>query len=409
MSFLNIFQKGSDGKQKRIEHRGKYARLSRTGGVSLRKQAKVAGVSVTANTMQGVRVSKRIAKNTRVAVQNGRFVLQGHYDSGPARLHISKTGATVSSRNALGAFNWVKPNRSSVKIAGIQLRGKNAAGIQVVYMLFSAVFYSIKFLGLALIQAFALTIAIPSGFNALKQRVNDAQFARRLIKARVLLQPSIRNWQSTELLAAVLLILAGWGRGMRAEDAAHHIAQYLQQQPDNLLLLQSTLPVLHSSAQQLERLRAGYEDKAAGDPRVMMALLTQQLAGILSPEDTAEALLSVEELALALGARTVFQDELVQVFAEFAGLQFTALSVDKTVQKAANHPLDFVDSSVGKHPLVNLNTATLQQLQTLPHVGLGRANAITALRPINNILQLQAINGIGPARLAEIADKCFDV
>jgi DNA uptake protein ComE-like DNA-binding protein len=276
-------------------------------------------------------------------------------------------------------------------------------------MLFSAVFYSIKFLGLALIQAFALTIAIPSGFNALKQRVNDAQFARRLIKARVLLQPSIRNWQSTELLAAVLLILAGWGRGMRAEDAAHHIAQYLQQQPDNLLLLQSTLPVLHSSAQQLERLRAGYEDKAAGDPRVMMALLTQQLAGILSPEDTAEALLSVEELALALGARTVFQDELVQVFAEFAGLQFTALSVDKAVQKAANHPLDFVDSSVGKHPLVNLNTATLQQLQTLPHVGLGRANAITALRPINNILQLQAINGIGPARLAEIADKCFDV
>ena len=409
MGFLNIFQKDSEGKQKRIEHRGKYARLSRTGGVSLRKQATVAGVSVTANTMQGVRVSKNIAKNTRIAMQNGRFVLQGHYDSGPARLHISKTGATVSSRNALGAFNWVKPNRSSVKIAGIQLRGKNAAGIQVVYMLFSAVFTSIKFLGQALIQAFALTMAIPSGFNALKQRVNDAQFARRLIKARVLLQPSISNWQSTELLAAVLLILAGWGRGMRAEDAAHHIAQYLQQQPDNLLLLQTTLPILHSSAQQLEQLRAGYEHKAAGDPRVMMALLTQQLAGIISPEDTAEALLSVDELALALGARTVFQDELVQIFAEFAGLQFTALSVDKAVQKAANNPSDFVDSSVSKHPLVNLNAATLQQLQTLPHIGLGRANAIIALRPINNILQLQAINGIGPARLAEIADKCFDV
>jgi|GEM_PF-2471041 len=32
MGFLNIFEKDSDSKQKRIEHRGKYARLSRTDG-----------------------------------------------------------------------------------------------------------------------------------------------------------------------------------------------------------------------------------------------------------------------------------------------------------------------------------------------------------------------------------------
>ncbi|HZJ91657.1 MAG TPA: hypothetical protein VFD09_01060, partial [Thiopseudomonas sp.] len=69
MGFLNIGKKDTLGKQKRIEHRGRHLRVSRTGGIALRKQVKVAGLTVTANTKHGLRVSSRVVKNTRVALQ----------------------------------------------------------------------------------------------------------------------------------------------------------------------------------------------------------------------------------------------------------------------------------------------------------------------------------------------------
>ena len=135
MNFLNFGKKDRYGKQRRIEHRGKNLRISRTGGAALRTQAKVAGLNVTANTRHGLRISSRVAKNTQIALQNGRPVLRGRYGRGATRMNLSKSGVSVSTRNALGTFNWVKPNRSSVKIAGIQLRGKKAANIQLVYLL----------------------------------------------------------------------------------------------------------------------------------------------------------------------------------------------------------------------------------------------------------------------------------
>ena len=127
MGLFNLGKKDEYGKQRRIEHRGRHLRASRTGGMALRAQAKAAGVNVTANTSTGFRVSGTPMKNTQVALQNGRFVLRGRYGSGPTKLNVSKTGATVSTRNELGSFNWIKPNRSSAKVAGIQVRGKNAA------------------------------------------------------------------------------------------------------------------------------------------------------------------------------------------------------------------------------------------------------------------------------------------
>ncbi|MFW5828076.1 MAG: hypothetical protein ACOCU4_08285, partial [Alkalispirochaeta sp.] len=65
---FNIGKKDEYGRQRRIEHRGKYLRASRTGGVSLRAQTKAAGLNITGNTSHGIRVSTRIAKGTNVAV-----------------------------------------------------------------------------------------------------------------------------------------------------------------------------------------------------------------------------------------------------------------------------------------------------------------------------------------------------
>lgn len=39
---------------------------------------------------------------------------------------------SVSTKNALGTFNWTNPNRSSAKIAGIQRRGKKAANLELI-------------------------------------------------------------------------------------------------------------------------------------------------------------------------------------------------------------------------------------------------------------------------------------
>ena len=105
----------------------------------MRTQVKAAGLIFTANSQHGLRVSTALGKGTQVALQNGRLVLRGRYGRGPTRLNLSKTGVSMSTRNPIGTFNWIKPKRSSVKIAGVQLRGKNAANIQMIYMLSMAV------------------------------------------------------------------------------------------------------------------------------------------------------------------------------------------------------------------------------------------------------------------------------
>ncbi len=135
---FGLGKKDEDGKQVRIEHRDKYTRASRTGGVSVRAEEKVGSVNLTANTSKGLRASTRIANGTRVALQNGRFELIGRWRAGPLSFNLSKTGVSTSAKNRAGTFNFFKPQYSSFKFAGVQLRGKKAAKLQVLYMLIIA-------------------------------------------------------------------------------------------------------------------------------------------------------------------------------------------------------------------------------------------------------------------------------
>ena len=129
-----------DGRLKRIEYRGKYLRESRTGGVSLRAQTKLAGLNLTANAQHGFRVSTRVAKGTNAGFQNGRFVLRGRYGKGRTKLNLSKSGVSVSSKTSVGTINWFKPRYSSAKIAGIQVRGQNALYINILASLIQMAF-----------------------------------------------------------------------------------------------------------------------------------------------------------------------------------------------------------------------------------------------------------------------------
>jgi hypothetical protein len=131
---FGLGRKDSDGKQVRVEHRGKYTRASRTGGVALRAEKKLGPVNTTANTSDGIRLSSRVAHGTRVALQNGKFRLIGRWNSGTLGFNLSKTGVSASVKNQAGTFNFLKPQYSSFKLGGVQLRGKKAAQIQLIYM-----------------------------------------------------------------------------------------------------------------------------------------------------------------------------------------------------------------------------------------------------------------------------------
>ena len=137
---FGLGKKDEDGKQVRIEHRGKYTRASRTGGVAVRVEKKASPVNLTANSARGVRASTRIAKGARMALQNGRFQLIGRWRSGPIGFNLSKTGVSASVKNRAGSFNFLKPRYSSFKFAGIQLRGRKAANLQLAYMIIAGSF-----------------------------------------------------------------------------------------------------------------------------------------------------------------------------------------------------------------------------------------------------------------------------
>lgn len=142
---FGLGKKDEDGKQVRIEHRGKYTRASRTGGVSVRAEKKLGPVNLTANSSKGARASIRIAHGTRAAWQNGRFQLIGRWRTGPFGVNLSKTGVSASAKNKAGTFNFLKPQYSSFKFAGVQIRGKKAAYFQLVYMIIVGTFFAVIF------------------------------------------------------------------------------------------------------------------------------------------------------------------------------------------------------------------------------------------------------------------------
>ena len=132
--------------QKRIEYRGKNVRFSRTGGIAATKTLKSDGRAVTLNTNRGVRLHKRLFKGARMGFQNGKFQFIGRYQSGPLNFNVSKTGVSSSIKNKRGSYNFFKPNYSSFKLGGFQVRGKNAATFQMIYVVFILIFNSIKIL-----------------------------------------------------------------------------------------------------------------------------------------------------------------------------------------------------------------------------------------------------------------------
>lgn len=319
MRLGNIGKKDEYGKQRRIEHRGKYLRISRTGAISVRAQTKAAGFNLTGNAKRGVRVSRTVAKNTQVAMQNGRFILRGRYGKGPTKMNVSKTGATISTRNRMGTINWVKPGRSAGKIAGIQVRGKNAIVLQAVYLVFAAGAALVQSIFQALVAGAASTAEYQQTRQQTKElSMRDERNARLEIDAREAdLQAQVDGWNREQTLAGLILIYCAWGRGAEALPMAGVLHERVQQDK-SLSSLTVEKDVLIEMSNRLVAIR---ETIVADDEElVLLSCVATRAQQVIDPESLPEIIMEIDELALQEGARTEGQEEMVEVISDFAAL-----------------------------------------------------------------------------------------
>ncbi|TQE98671.1 MAG: DNA-binding protein [Spiribacter salinus] len=396
MSFFNLGKKDADGRQVRIEHRGRYLRASRTGGLALRAQTKAAGVNFTGNTSQGIRVSATPVKDTQVALQNGRFILRGRYGRGPTKLNLSKTGLTVSTRNKLGTFNWIKPNRSSAKIAGVQVRGRNAVILQSIYFGFAAIGMVLRaaVTGLRILMQLLAWLAsliqwairqTPPALKNVKRTIRNKWLRRHQKRLDPSLFQALGEASNDELKSMVWLTFTQWGRGKSVHQNA----------PAN----DSNDP--QESQRSSTLLRAVERDSTDGDWHLaFLAGIADEISTRLNSQNRAEILLDIDEALLASGSRTVLQERMLEVYADFAGLRLQVDAPSDAVADGPGRP-EAPATAAGTTP-VNLNTASVEELQDLPHIGPERAEDLARLRPIQSLEDLRQIDGIGPARLREI-------
>lgn len=140
---FGIGRKDQDGRQVRVEHRGENLRASRTGGVAARAEKRIGPVNATVNTTHGLRLSTRLARGLHVGLQNGKTRLVGRWGAGPFAFNLSKSGGSTSMKTSTGRLNLLKPQYSSFKLGGVQVRGRKAAQLQLITLLFQLAFWAV--------------------------------------------------------------------------------------------------------------------------------------------------------------------------------------------------------------------------------------------------------------------------
>ena len=321
MTLLKFGEKDRDGRQKRIEHSGRYLRASRTGGVALRAHVKAAGINVTGNTSHGLRVSTRLAKNTQIAMQNGRFVLRGRYGSDAARLNLSKSGVSVSSKTGVGTVNWVRPGRSSAKFAGVQLRGQKAAAINGVYLVLVGVGKGAWLIGRGLAAVVQWGVGRWQQAQQARERIalDRAEIVpagARLLAAQ---DVDLAHEPVRDLFAALIALTAVMGRGEASLDTA---------MTDRTVADHPFVPSLLSDVNVAARtLRAWLGDiDNSDDPAPVLGLLhaiARAFAERVEGTMRTEAVFAIDDACLALGERTILQDAMLDVLVESLGVELT--------------------------------------------------------------------------------------
>lgn len=136
MRISKIFEKKGGKPLKRIEvkvsskNSRMKARASRTSGVNA---AIHPFRGLTFNTKHGLRLSKTF-KGLTLGFQRKNFIVRGWWRIGNNfNLNLSKSGFSFSVKSNFGTYNFINPNRSSFKFAGVQIRGKKAKNLALIF------------------------------------------------------------------------------------------------------------------------------------------------------------------------------------------------------------------------------------------------------------------------------------
>lgn len=354
MGWFGIGEKDRYGRQKRIAHEGKYLRASRSAGVSLRAQTRAAGLNLTANTRHGFRVSHRIGRKTQIAMQNNRLVLRGRYGNGPTRFNMSKSGLTISTRNPFGTINWVKPNRSSAKLFGVQVRGQKALVVQVIMLAVTStvalVTLAINAIILMANLAIWLSRQLWNFLARIPDLINEAAYGWRMHKIRRARDQLYRSehhqlntWSEQGTITALELLFLKVARGQSAISAT------TTNMTDNRIMTGSLATLLGLPALALKDIElialqidqmlvqgtapnATTSSKppivpylAASPPQILAltALTAGAVRSRLKPTRLPELLYALDELILSQGERNVLQEQMFEVLANECGLRLT--------------------------------------------------------------------------------------
>lgn len=331
MAFLGLGKKDSDGRQVRIEHRGRHLRASRTGGIALREQISAGGLTLTGNTQRGARVSMTPARNTQIAFQNSRFVLRGRYGKGPVKANLSKSGLSFSAKAGLGTINITNPGRSSAKLGGIQVRGQKAAAINAVVVLFQMLVVLVRaavaLIALLVVGLVNLVSWSISGTGALIDRWRFERDQRRRATRTEALEASAGQWitsnagliaglGATECLSAMeqLLIQAGASRE-RSNSVGKSNSSSTGAQAEATEKLIHMLSMIDSP----EPFRGNRYSTEL--PVIGMAVLAIHLRESASTDELLQAFSRLDEAALIDGPRTIGQELLLEDIADLFGLR----------------------------------------------------------------------------------------
>ncbi|MDZ7790408.1 MAG: hypothetical protein U5L08_07955 [Xanthomonadales bacterium] len=313
----------------------KHLRASRTGGIALREQIRAGGLSLTANTQRGARVSMTPARNTQVAFQNSRFVLRGRYGKGPAKLNLSKSGVSLSAKMGLGTINVTNPGRSSAKIAGVQMRGQKAAAINAVVALFQMLVVLVRVAFTLIVYLVVGTLngaiwlyetsqALIAQWRFNRQQKKRAERTRRLEEAASQWLASngdlLEEMAPESCLAAMEKLLVRTGVG--ADAAAR------QQEDENA----RQGPEVDGRTRQLvERLSLVDGPQSANDdagsaalPVTGIAVLAIHYRDSAPTEELPRAFYQFDDTTLANGPRTIGQELLLEDIADLFGLRLEA-------------------------------------------------------------------------------------
>jgi len=298
---------------KRIEYRGRYLRASRTGGVALRAQIRAGNINVTANSTHGVRVSRRLFKGTQIALQNGRPVLRGRYQAGPLNLNLSRSGLSASSKVGPGTVNWTRPLRSSATVAGINVRGRNALVVHVIYAvitlvvaLITATISLLTVLGLGLYR-FALWAG--GGLYGFSQWLVERYLYYRARQAQQKAVAYLAEQGISELLLPTELAPA------LQKTLQQDLLQQILVNLANGVYLEA--PVGSQQAPIVEKINACVE--AAGEehfPGVVIALYEALLDGCLPHADASERSKDFTAALQSVPALNLLQEQLLMRFAK---------------------------------------------------------------------------------------------